>query len=229
MPYKAKHRGKSRSRTVAKRVTQTAAVTGVAAAVPVVGLTATANAATVDTWERLAQCESSGNWSINTGNGFYGGLQFTRSTWRAFGGLKYASRADYATKSEQIAIAEKVLDGQGWGAWPACSRKLGLGSNDKGGDPGSPPSRTQERQRDDSSSRASRGSERPKLKTVSTKTTNRKVAAGATYIIRAGDSLSTIAQAQNVEGGWRALWKLNRSLVGGNPNLIFPNEKIRLS
>src|SRR5690606_16522568 len=136
---KGKHRGISSSRRVGHQVGKAAAVTGVAAAVPLVGMaSAPAQAASVDTWERLAQCESGGNWSINTGNGFYGGLQFTASTWKGFGGGQYADRADHATKSEQIAIAEKVLDGQGWGAWPACSAKLGLGASDKSGDPGSP-------------------------------------------------------------------------------------------
>jgi uncharacterized protein YabE (DUF348 family) len=78
------------------------------------------------TWDALAQCESGGNWSINTGNGYYGGLQFSAGTWRAFGGTEYAPQANQATREQQIAIAEKVRAGQGWGAWPSCSRKLGL-------------------------------------------------------------------------------------------------------
>lgn len=77
-------------------------------------------------WDRLAQCESGGNWAINTGNGYYGGLQFLGSTWRAYGGEQYASRADLASREEQIDIAERVLDDVGWGAWPACTRRLGL-------------------------------------------------------------------------------------------------------
>jgi hypothetical protein len=85
-----------------------------------------ATAATNRTWNRLAQCESGGNWHINTGNGYYGGLQFSSSTWLGYGGGKYASRADLATRRQQIAIAEKVLRGSGWGAWPACSAQLGL-------------------------------------------------------------------------------------------------------
>lgn len=77
-------------------------------------------------WDRLAQCESGGNWRINTGNGYYGGLQFSYSTWLGYGGGAYAPRADLATREQQIAIAQKTLAGQGWGAWPACSSKLGL-------------------------------------------------------------------------------------------------------
>lgn len=76
-------------------------------------------------WEALAECESSGDWSINTGNGFYGGLQFTPQTWAGFGGTEYAPQANQATKEQQIEIAKKVQAVQGWGAWPACTSKLG--------------------------------------------------------------------------------------------------------
>ncbi len=77
-------------------------------------------------WNRVAKCESGGNWKISTGNGYYGGLQFNPRTWRSFGGGKYASYAHKATKAEQITIAEKVLKGQGPGAWGSCGRKAGL-------------------------------------------------------------------------------------------------------
>ena len=77
-------------------------------------------------WDRIAQCESGGNWSINTGNGYHGGLQFSGQTWRAFGGGKYAPTADQASRAQQIDIAKKVQAQQGWGAWPACTSKLGI-------------------------------------------------------------------------------------------------------
>ena len=77
-------------------------------------------------WDALAQCEATGNWSINTGNGFSGGLQFTPSTWAAFGGTEYAPQAWQASREQQIAVAQKVQAAQGWGAWPACTSKLGL-------------------------------------------------------------------------------------------------------
>ncbi|WP_128436913.1 transglycosylase family protein [Streptomyces cyaneus] len=77
-------------------------------------------------WGCVAKCESGGNWRINTGNGHYGGLQFSQSTWEGFGGAKYAPRADLATRKEQITIARKVVAVQGWGAWPQCSRRYGL-------------------------------------------------------------------------------------------------------
>ena len=85
-----------------------------------------AEAATLRTWNRLAQCESGGRWHINTGNGYYGGLQFSSPTWRGFGGRKFARNAHRATKAEQIKVAERVRRAQGWGAWPYCSRRLGL-------------------------------------------------------------------------------------------------------
>jgi hypothetical protein len=74
-------------------------------------------------WDKIAECESGGNWSINTGNGFYGGLQFTLSTWRAYGG---SGMPHHASRAQQIAVAKKVQAAQGWGAWPACTSKLGL-------------------------------------------------------------------------------------------------------
>jgi hypothetical protein len=77
-------------------------------------------------WDSMAQCESGGNWATNTGNGYYGGLQFAPGTWRAMGGGAYAATADQATKAQQIEIAERVLAAQGWGAWPGCARKAGL-------------------------------------------------------------------------------------------------------
>ena len=84
-------------------------------------------------WDGVAACESGGNWAINTGNGFYGGLQFTSSTWLGYGGGAYAPRADLASKSAQILIAQRVLAGQGPGAWPVCSIRGGLNrSNGQG-------------------------------------------------------------------------------------------------
>jgi len=88
--------------------------------------TAPAQGATLHTWERLAHCESGGRWHINTGNGYYGGLQFSGPTWRGYGGGKYARNAHRATKGQQIRIAERVRRGQGWGAWPVCSRRIGV-------------------------------------------------------------------------------------------------------
>ncbi|GAA2774711.1 hypothetical protein GCM10010470_03410 [Saccharopolyspora taberi] len=86
-----------------------------------------AGAASASTWDAVAQCESTGNWSADTGNGFSGGLQFTDSTWSAHGGTRYAAKASQASRQEQIAVAEKVLAAQGANAWPVCGKKAGLG------------------------------------------------------------------------------------------------------
>ena len=77
-------------------------------------------------WDVIAKCESGENWAINTGNGYYGGLQFSASTWTGFGGGAYAPTANLATREQQIAIAEKVQAVQGWGAWPSCAARAGL-------------------------------------------------------------------------------------------------------
>jgi hypothetical protein len=77
-------------------------------------------------WQRLAGCESGGRWHINTGNGYYGGLQISPGTWRAYGGLRYARLPHHAGKLNQMRVAERILRGQGWGAWPSCSRRVGL-------------------------------------------------------------------------------------------------------
>jgi len=82
--------------------------------------------AAASVWDGVAACESSGNWAINSGNGFFGGLQFTSSTWISFGGGRYAPSADKASRSVQIAIARRVLVAQGPGAWPVCSVRAGL-------------------------------------------------------------------------------------------------------
>jgi resuscitation-promoting factor RpfA len=103
----------------------TLVVTLLAALAPL-AVAAPAEAASMHTWNRLARCESGGRWHINTGNGYYGGLQFSRSTWRAFGGRRFARNAHRATKVEQIRVAERVRRHQGWRAWPTCSRRLGL-------------------------------------------------------------------------------------------------------
>ncbi|MFF4370948.1 transglycosylase family protein [Streptomyces sp. NPDC001594] len=77
-------------------------------------------------WDCVADCESSGRWAVNTGNGFYGGLQFWHPTWVEYGGLVYAARADLATREQQIRVAEEVLGTQGWDAWPVCAKRYGL-------------------------------------------------------------------------------------------------------
>jgi len=186
-----------------------------------------AEAATTKTWERLARCESGGNWHINTGNGYYGGLQFSPGTWDAYGGNRFASNAHRATKAEQIIVAERLLDRQkSWGAWPACSRKLGLDASDRRGNP------------DGTSERASRSAKRK----APAKATTRKVrkattkakpvsvrrVSGKTYVVRSGDTLSRIAARPGVPGDWKRLYRINKRTIGGNPGLIHPGQRLRL-
>ena len=107
------------------------ALAGTAAAAALAGVGALApqaSAAPDSDWDRLAGCEAGGNWHINTGNGYQGGLQFNPQTWQANGGGQFAATADQATREQQIVVAERVLASQGWGAWPACSASLGLNS-----------------------------------------------------------------------------------------------------
>src|SRR3954469_12590527 len=113
----------SRSRTSPGRSLLRLAVVGAVATGVPLALAGTASAAPESAWDKLAQCESGGNWKINSGNGYYGGIQFNATTWRAFGG---SGMPHQASKSEQIAVAERTLAAQGWNAWPACSRKMGL-------------------------------------------------------------------------------------------------------
>ncbi|GAB10543.1 putative resuscitation-promoting factor [Gordonia araii NBRC 100433] len=97
-----------------------AAIVGALTVAPLAAVVGTANAASGN-WDAVAQCESGGNWAINTGNGYYGGLQFSLSTWQANGG---SGMPHHASREQQIAIAERVLATQGVGAWPTCGGRL---------------------------------------------------------------------------------------------------------
>ena len=160
-----------------------------AAAIGVGMLAAPASAAEHD-WSGVAQCESSGNWSINTGNGYYGGLQFSSPTWLGHGGGEFAPRADLASPAQQIAVAERVLLTQGVGAWPTCGKHLRPGTT-----AAAAPAPVREEPA------ASRSSDR------------------GTYVVRSGDTLAKIASAHGVAGGWQQLWAQNRGTVP-NPDLI---------
>ena len=102
-----------------------AAVAGAMAVAPIALGAGVANADSVN-WDAIAQCESSGNWAMNSGNGFYGGVQFMHQTWVNMGGRDYAEYPHEATREQQIEVSERLLAAYGWGQWPACSRKLGL-------------------------------------------------------------------------------------------------------
>ncbi|MFF3122798.1 transglycosylase family protein [Streptomyces sp. NPDC057908] len=133
--------GRHRRPRQAPAIVVAAGVTGSAIAIPLLGA-ASAHAADTTTWDRVAECESGGMWSADLGNGFYGGLQFSQETWKAYGGDTYAPRADLASRAQQIAVAEKVLDDKGPQAWPSCAVISGLAVDGTlpGVDPGSAPS-----------------------------------------------------------------------------------------
>ncbi|MEU2874611.1 transglycosylase family protein [Streptomyces olivoreticuli] len=166
--------------------------------------TDSAQAATVSTWDRVADCESSGNWQINTGNGYFGGLQFAQSTWDEFGGAQYAARADLATKEQQITIAEKVLASQGPAAWPVCSVKAGLTQ-------GGPAPETGNLQVVTTSDDEQNG-------------THTGDARQDSYTVEKGDTLHRLAK--NFGTDWKQLYELNKQTIGSNPNLIYPGQKL---
>ncbi|MCX5402221.1 peptidoglycan DD-metalloendopeptidase family protein [Streptomyces sp. NBC_00102] len=234
MAANGRHRRYQPSRINRASLTVTAGGAGIALPLITAG---TAHAASVDTWEKVAACESTNNWHINSGNGYYGGLQFSGSTWAAYGGTAFAARADLATKDQQIAIAEKVLDGQGPGAWPVCSGRAGLTRDDagsgtvaqaQGSRPAVLPATTkQTATQTPKKTPAATAGQAPKKTPAATPTTvpGKREA----YTVASGDSLSAIASAQRVQGGWQRLYTDNRSVIGENPDLIFPGQRLDLA
>ncbi|MGV9314908.1 transglycosylase family protein [Streptomyces sp. NPDC003691] len=229
MAATGRHRRQQPSRI--NRASLTVTASGAGMALPLIAA-GTGQAASVDVWEKVAACESTNNWRINTGNGYYGGLQFSQSTWEAFGGREYAPRADLASKDQQIAVAERVLDAQGPGAWPTCSQKAGL---TRGGDsPEVSPERGGDRKGTTAqggrtaaeSARQAAAPQRtaPKQQPKATPTTVPTQRDG--YTVARGDSLSRIADAKNVRGGWPQLYEQNRATVGSDPDLIMPGQRL---
>jgi resuscitation-promoting factor RpfA len=171
----ARYRGRHRKPTNTGKIIARTAVAGAVVGAPL-ALAPSASAAADSTWDKVAQCESGGNWAISTGNGYYGGLQFSASTWKAYGGGDYASTANKATREQQIAVAEKVLAAQGWNAWPVCSKKAGA--------TGQP-----------ATVRAAAPA--PAAAPAAPVAGN--------YVVKRGDTLALIAQRNHVAGGWQAL------------------------
>ena len=215
-----------------------ALITGAVVAAPVAGLVTatTASAASVSTWDAVAQCESSGNWAANTGNGFYGGLQFTPSTWAAFGGTQYAASANQATEGQQIAVAEKVLASQGPGAWPVCGPRAGLTAGGAAADVSTASGNSGSRStgsRSSASSSAAYGSNSGSSSGRSSSTPTHATtpirtgtASGSTYTVQSGDTLSAIAAAHGVS--WQHLYAENESTIGADPNLILPGQDLTI-
>ncbi len=223
--------GTGRHRRINSKTRKSAAaiagVAGVGITLPLLTTTG-AHAVSLETWDKVAMCESSGNWSIDTGNGFYGGLQFTSSTWAGYGGHAYAPQANLATKNQQITIAEKVLAGQGPGAWPVCGPQAGL---TKGGpapqlDTTPTPQQPAPQQSTPGITASGDGSSNGQVQTASP--TSEDAGRGRGYRVVAGDTLSKIARKQHVEGDWHTLYKINRSVVGSNPDRICPGQELTL-
>jgi hypothetical protein len=214
--YLGRHRAAPTS--LSTRVTHGTAVTATVALASLAGFTGPAAAASpTHNWDGVARCESSGNWHINTGNGFYGGLQFTAATWLGYGGGAYAPRADLAGQGAQITIAERVLAGQGIGAWPVCGQYLGAASAIADTQPTTPThitppapaEHTVDQDADGDDSGTQRGTEQSQ------------------YVVRSGDTLNRIALQHHITGGWATLAHLNHNLIN-NPDLIYPGQHITL-
>ena len=201
-----------------------ASVAGAAIVLPAL-TAATAGAASVSTWDQVAACESGGNWSINTGNGYYGGLQFSASSWLGAGGGKYAPRADLATKDQQIAVAENLLASQGPGAWPVCGPRAGLSAGGAAAavNPGSGSTGAQTQTQTQTQTQQ----QAPKQQNTQPAPARQAQPTGVTYTVKSGDTLSQIAASHQLSGGWQSLFQLNKGQIS-NPNLIFPGQVIKL-
>ncbi|MFD4791732.1 transglycosylase family protein [Streptomyces sp. NPDC058459] len=232
------------TRSTARKGRTTAALAGAALLAPLGLLAASGEVRAADNgvWDRIAQCESGGNWHINTGNGYYGGLQFSAGTWRAYGGGAYAATADQASRGAQIAVASRVQRAQGWGAWPVCSGRAGASGSapssasatgtgsgtDKGVTRKSAPTRSAPAR-----SAPTRSAPTPSTQTRSAQAPQRPATTHADrgahrggYTVREGDTLSTIAARHGVS--WQRVYATNRSVIGDDPNLIVPGQQLAL-
>jgi hypothetical protein len=211
-------------------------IAGTAGIVALVGPANAASAQSGVNWDAIARCESGGNWKINTGNGYYGGLQFSAGTWRANGGGQYASRADLASREQQIAVAERVLGGQGIGAWPVCGQRAGSSAARSSSSSGSAATGSSQRS-NSSSSRSTNRNSAPSGSSASSPaqagggsaaTAPLTPGTGETYVVQAGESLSLIVEHKSLQGGWEALYVRNKEVIGADPNLIVPGQKLSL-
>ncbi|MET8081764.1 transglycosylase family protein [Streptomyces sp. NPDC005303] len=204
------------TRDNARRTRTTAALAGAALLAPLGLLAAAGNSVAADTgvWDRIARCESGGNWHINTGNGYYGGLQFSAGTWRAYGGTAFAPTADQATRSQQIAVATKVQSAQGWGAWPTCSARAGAYGSAPAASAGSAGA---------SSGTKAAPSKPTKTPTRSENHTDRSASRGD-YTVRPGDTLSKVAARHGTT--WQKLYAANEAVIGADPDMIVPGQRL---
>lgn len=205
------YRGKHRKMSAATRTVARVAIAGIAVGAP---LAIAATPASATNWDAIAQCESSGNWNTNTGNGYYGGLQFSQSTWKAYGGTGSAANA---SREQQIAVAERVLQGQGIGAWPVCGKK--------GGGSSAPKASTHKSTTTTKKSTTPKKSTAPKQAAAPAATGVASSNPAGDYTVVAGDTLSKIAKQFNVDGGFKKLQDLNAKYIP-NADLILVGQKI---
>lgn len=206
-----------------------------------------ANAADDATWDALAQCESGGDWSINTGNGYYGGLQFSLSTWQANGGT--GNPAD-ASREEQIRVAENTLASQGWGAWPSCSAQIGASgsadireststqtsteastgaqSDTSGSESSGSGWSEHASDESDGSSWQEEGHSQSEAQHAASNLTLPEVSpSDETYTVVAGDTLATIADRLGVSSGWLGIYAVNQDTIS-DPDLIYVDQVLTL-
>ncbi|MGZ4517062.1 MAG: transglycosylase family protein [Mycobacteriaceae bacterium] len=230
-----RNHGRHRKPTTTGRTVAKVAVTGMVVGAPLTAFAGSASAAPATTgnnWDAVAQCESGGNWAINTGNGFSGGLQFTPSTWSAYGGT---GSAQSASKSEQISVAERVLAGQGKGAWPVCGRGLGSANASpvqaqtksapvaKATPKAAAPQATAPK----ATTKAAPKVVTPEASTPAATTPAASTSAAGSYVVVPGDTLSQIAATNGVAGGYQAVFALNQGAIQ-NVDLIFPGQTLKL-
>lgn len=205
--------------SLARALTRKAAQLTLVGALAATPLALAAGTASADTdWDKLAQCESSGKWSTNTGNGFGGGLQFTPSTWKAYGG---SGSAHNASREEQIAVAEKVKAGQGMNAWPTCSKKTGQTSSKANS--GESSSTSSKKSGSTSSSKSASSSKKTETESVRAAAPSAVAPAGA-YTVASGDTLSSIAATHGVS--WQKIAQRNAL---GNPDSLSVGQQLVMS
>jgi resuscitation-promoting factor RpfA len=198
--------------SLARALTRRAAQLTLVGALAATPLALAAGTASATDWDAIAQCESGGDWSTSTGNGFSGGLQFTPSTWRAFGG---SGSPTSASREEQISVAERVKAEQGMNAWPTCSKKTGETSSKANGDSSS-----------SKSSKKAETSSKPKktkTETVSAAAPSAVAPAGA-YTVASGDTLSSIAATHGVS--WQQIAQRNAI---SNPDALSVGQQLVMS
>jgi LysM repeat protein len=223
MSEQGKHRQQSKAvRNIAK-----VALAGAVVSAPALIAATPANATN---WDAIAQCESGGNWHTSTGNGFYGGLQFTKSTWHANGGTGNPANA---SRAEQIRVAKNVKASQGIGAWPVCGSRGGSSasySHSSAAAQQQAPQQQQEQQAPTQDTTPAPTQQQTETQPAPAPAPTVSVQApksnpNGDYVVKQGDTLAKIAQAKGVQGGYHTLMQLNQGYIF-NPDLILAGQKI---